>query len=82
MNAPHDFRTMTADTIGKDLLGALLSEIKLLPDLWQKMSKAKQDDVIGALGVGWGAGMTTRANSIHYAKVCIAQSRHHDSEAA
>ena len=49
MNAPQDFRTMTAETIGKDLLGALLSEIKLLPDLWPKMSKAKQDDVIDRL---------------------------------
>jgi len=49
MNAPQDFRNMTADTIGKDLLGALVSEIKLLPDPWQKLSKAKQDDVIDRL---------------------------------
>lgn len=49
MNAPQDFRTMTADTIGKDLLGALVAEIKLLPDPWQKLSKKKQDDVIDRL---------------------------------
>lgn len=49
MNAPQDFRNMTADTIGKDLLGALVAEIKLLPDPWQKLSKAKQDDVIDRL---------------------------------
>lgn len=41
----QDFRNMTADSIGKDLLGALLAEIKLLPDPWQK----KQDDVIDRL---------------------------------
>lgn len=49
MNAPQDFRNMTADTIGKDLLSALVTEIKLLPDPWQKLSKKKQDDVIDRL---------------------------------
>ena len=49
MNAPQDFRNMTADTIGKDLLGALVAEIKLLPDPWQKLPKKKQDDVIDRL---------------------------------
>lgn len=44
-----DFRQMTAETAGKDLLGALVTEIKLLPDVWQKLSKAKQDDVIERL---------------------------------
>ncbi|OBU84561.1 H-NS histone family protein [Chromobacterium subtsugae] len=46
MNAPRDFRAMTADSIGKDLLGALLQEIKLMPDVWQKLPQQKQDDVI------------------------------------
>lgn len=45
----NDFRQMTADTVGKDLLGALVTEIKLLPDVWPKMSKKKQDDVIDRL---------------------------------
>lgn len=49
MNAPQDFRNMTADTLGKDLLGALVAEIKLLPEPWQKLSKAKQDDIIDRL---------------------------------
>lgn len=49
MNAPQDIRHMTADTLGKDLLGALITEIKLLPDSWQKLSKSKQDDVIDRL---------------------------------
>jgi ribosome modulation factor len=44
-----DFRQMTADTIGKDLLGALVQEIRLLPDVWPKLPKAKQDDVIERL---------------------------------
>ncbi len=49
MNAPQDFRNMTADTIGKDLLSALVTEIKLLPDTWPKLSKSKQDDIIDRL---------------------------------
>lgn len=49
MNAPADFRTMTADTIGKDLLSALVTELKLMPDSWPKLSKAKQDDIIERL---------------------------------
>lgn len=49
MNAPQDFRNMTADSIGKSILSALVSEIKLLPDPWPKLSKAKQDDIIDRL---------------------------------
>lgn len=49
MNAPQDFRAMTAQTIGKDLLSALVTEIKLLPEPWQKLSEAKQNDVIDRL---------------------------------
>ncbi len=48
MNAP-DFRTMTAATIGKDLLSALVTELKLLPTVWAKLPKAKQDDIINRL---------------------------------
>ena len=48
MNAP-DFRTMTAATIGKDLLSALVTELKLLPSVWAKPPKAKQDDIIDRL---------------------------------
>ncbi|MDE3023688.1 MAG: cell division protein FtsK [Pseudomonadota bacterium] len=49
MNKPIDFRGMTADTIGRDLLQALVLEMKLLPDVFQKLSKNKQDDVIDRL---------------------------------
>ena len=49
MNKPQDFRHITAETAGKDLLGALVTELKLLPDVWQKLPKAKQDDVIDRL---------------------------------
>lgn len=50
MNAPQeDFRQMTADTIGKDLLSALVTELKLLPKPWPELSKTKQDDIIDRL---------------------------------
>ena len=40
---------MTAATIGADLLQALVQEVKLLPDVWPKLSQTKQDDVIERL---------------------------------
>ncbi len=52
MNAPQepqDFRQMTATTIGRDILQALVMELKLLPEPWPKLSKAKQDDVLDRL---------------------------------
>lgn len=49
MNAPQDFRTMTADSIGKDLLSALVTEVKLMPDTWPKLSQKRQDDIIDRL---------------------------------
>ncbi|AZV94463.1 hypothetical protein NJI34_37955 [Pseudomonas sp. S 311-6] len=45
----QDPRAMTAQTIGKDLLGALVTELKLLPDTWPKIPQHKQDDIIGRL---------------------------------
>ena len=49
MNAPQDFRAMTADSIGKDLLSALVTEVKLMPDTWPKLSQKRQDDIIDRL---------------------------------
>lgn len=49
MNQTNDFRSMTADSIGKDLLSALLSEIRLLPKPWDQIAKSKQDDIIDRL---------------------------------
>ncbi len=46
---PRDIREMTADTIGRDILQALVQEIKLLPKPWAALPKAKQDDVIDRL---------------------------------
>lgn len=46
MTQEKDIREMTSDTIGRDLLQAVVQEIKLLPDLWVKMSQKKQDEVI------------------------------------
>jgi len=45
----QDFRAMTADTIGKDLLGALVAELKLLPKPWPEISQDKQNDIIDRL---------------------------------
>ena len=45
----QDIRNMTADTIGKDILGALLAELRLLPKPWEQLAKSKQDDVIDRL---------------------------------
>jgi ribosome modulation factor len=52
MNAPDNMKTvlgMTADTVGKDLLSALVAELKLMPEPWQKMPKRKQDDILDRL---------------------------------
>lgn len=51
MNAREDFdpREMTATTIGRDLLSALVMELKLLPKPWAKLSQSKQDDIIDRL---------------------------------
>lgn len=54
MNAPNeaatpDFRQMTAESIGRDLLQALVMELKLLPKPWPELSKDKQDDIIDRL---------------------------------
>lgn len=52
MNAPDNMKTvlgMTADTVGKDLLSALVAELKLMPEPWQKMPKRKQNDILDRL---------------------------------
>lgn len=49
MNKEQDFRHITAETAGKDLLAALVQEIRLLPNVWPKLSREKQDDVIDHL---------------------------------
>jgi len=45
----QDPREMTSQTIGKDLLSALVTELKLLPDVWVKISQSKQDYIINRL---------------------------------
>jgi ribosome modulation factor len=49
MNAPQDFRAMTADSVGKDLLSALVTELKLMPKTWPQLSESKQNDIIDRL---------------------------------
>ncbi len=38
-----------SENVGRDLLGALVQEIKLLPDVWPKLSEEKQNRVIDRL---------------------------------
>lgn len=40
---------LTADTLGRDLLSALVDELKAAPDCWAKMSNAQQDQAIERL---------------------------------
>ena len=45
-NSEEAVKTMTAESVGHDLLSALLDEIRALPDVWGILSKREQDDVI------------------------------------
>lgn len=49
MSKAKDIREMTASTIGKDILGALLDELRLLPKPWEQLPKTKQEDTIERL---------------------------------
>lgn len=40
---------MTSNTLGKDLLSALVLEMKMMPDTWVKLSEKKQNDIIDRL---------------------------------
>lgn len=42
----NDILEMTSETIGIDLLKALIQEIKLMPNVWDKLSEQKQEDII------------------------------------
>ncbi len=44
-----DPREMTAQTIGRDLLQALVQELRLLPKPWPELAEAKQNDIIDRL---------------------------------
>lgn len=49
MSNMNDLNIMTAESMGKDLLGALVTEIKLLKKPWEKMSQNQQDELIERL---------------------------------
>ncbi|TXH46587.1 MAG: hypothetical protein E6Q97_29420 [Desulfurellales bacterium] len=51
------FQNMTTETIGKDILSALVQEIRLLPDVWSKLPASKQDDIIERLHLPGIAGL-------------------------
>lgn len=40
---------LAAETLGLDLLNALVDELKVAPDCWQKMSQLQQDQTIDRL---------------------------------
>jgi hypothetical protein len=40
---------MAADTIGGDLLNALMQEVRLMPDIWPKLPQAEQEEIIDRL---------------------------------
>lgn len=48
-NPEKNTMAMTAQSVGADLLQALVQEVKLLPDVWPKLSQRKQDDIIERL---------------------------------
>ncbi len=57
MNKPVDFTeeakailNMTSQSVGKDLLSALIDEIRTLPEPWHKLSEQKQADIIERCG--------------------------------
>ncbi|MFO1881018.1 hypothetical protein QOT71_22565 [Pseudomonas aeruginosa] len=41
--------SLAAETLGRDLLQALLQEVRVLPDVWPKLTEKKQADVIDRL---------------------------------
>jgi hypothetical protein len=47
--ATNETLTSTSDSVGADLLQALVQELKLLPDVWVKISESKQNDIIDRL---------------------------------
>lgn len=56
---------MTTDTIGKDILAALVQEIRLLPDVWTKLSQSKQEDIIDRLHKRVAANVAMAVRLIH-----------------
>jgi hypothetical protein len=42
----NDEIDMTAETVARDLIGMLVGEIRLMPDIWQKLGPNEQDDII------------------------------------
>jgi len=45
----QDIRVTAAEIMAKDLLSSLVTEIKLLPDIWEKLVQEKQNDIIERL---------------------------------
>jgi hypothetical protein len=45
-NANDEIIGMTSETVAGDLIGMLVGELKLLPDIWPKIGPDEQDDII------------------------------------
>ncbi|EQA6248516.1 TPA: hypothetical protein L6B58_26715 [Pseudomonas aeruginosa] len=45
---PATVVSLAAETLGRDLLQALLQEVRVLPDVWPKLTEKKQADVSAA----------------------------------
>jgi hypothetical protein len=45
--ANNDGVLMASETIASDLIGMLVGELKLLPDIWPKIGPDEQDEIIG-----------------------------------
>lgn len=48
-SAPHAALSSTAEVLGKDLLSAIVDEVKAMPDAWPKLNYVKQDELIERL---------------------------------
>lgn len=60
---------MSAETLGKDLMGLVIQELKALPDVWQKLPKHRQDEVIGRIR------MQVVSSTKHAVSIIAAQGR-------
>lgn len=47
MKPDNDGVIMASETIASDLIGMLVGELKLLPDIWPKIGPDEQDEIIG-----------------------------------
>jgi len=70
---PQNTSAIAANTLAKDLLSALVTEIKLLPDVWPKLVQDKQNEIIDRLRARVISGIAQAVNIISsQGKIAIA----------